>query len=65
MMTDLGMRPADAIHSATGVAAELLGIDDQVGTIDAGKLADIVALEPRREALAVLLRGIKRFGRAT
>ncbi len=44
LMTGLGMSPAAALRSATSVGAALLGIDDRVGTIAAGKLADIVAV---------------------
>lgn len=43
-MVKWGMTPAQAIASATTVAAELMGIQDQVGSIEAGKLADIVAV---------------------
>ena len=38
------MTPAQAIRSATSSAAELLGWSDQVGTVDSGKFADIVAV---------------------
>ncbi len=44
LMTGLGMSPAAALRSATSVAAMLLGIDDRVGTIAPGKLADIIAV---------------------
>jgi len=43
-MVKWGMTPAQAIRSATASAAELLGTSDQVGTIEAGKFADIVAV---------------------
>jgi imidazolonepropionase-like amidohydrolase len=43
-MVKWGMTPAQAIRSATVSAAELLGWSDQVGTIEAGKYADIVAV---------------------
>ena len=43
-MVKFGMTPAQAIRSATATAAELLGTQDSVGTIEAGKLADIVAV---------------------
>jgi imidazolonepropionase-like amidohydrolase len=43
-MVKWGMTPAQAIRAATASAAELLGTSDQVGTIEAGKLADIVAV---------------------
>ena len=40
-----GMTPAQAIRTATTNAARLLGRDKDVGTIAAGKLADLVAVE--------------------
>ena len=40
----LGMSPLEAIRSATTVAAELLGLAGQVGTIEKGAYADLVAL---------------------
>ncbi len=43
-MTKFGMTPMQAIRSATVVAAQLLGQEEQLGSIDAGKLADIVAV---------------------
>src|SRR4051794_3342690 len=42
--TKFGMTPMQAIRSATIVAAQLLGQDDQLGSIESGKLADIVAV---------------------
>jgi len=44
LMTSLGMSPAAALRAATQNAATLLGMDDRVGTLQAGKLADIVAV---------------------
>ncbi len=43
-MTEAGMPPMDAILSATVNAAELLRISDRLGTIEPGKLADIIAV---------------------
>ena len=40
-----GMTPAEALRAATITAAELLGWQDRVGEIAAGKLADIIALD--------------------
>ncbi|MDP9148100.1 MAG: amidohydrolase family protein [Acidobacteriota bacterium] len=39
-----GMTPMQAIRSATSMASEMLGWRDKVGTIEAGKWADIVAV---------------------
>jgi imidazolonepropionase-like amidohydrolase len=39
-----GMTPMQAIRSGTVVAAELLGWGDKIGTIEAGKWADVVAV---------------------
>jgi imidazolonepropionase-like amidohydrolase len=43
-MVKFGMTPAQALRSATATAAELLGMRDSLGTIEPGKLADIVAV---------------------
>jgi imidazolonepropionase-like amidohydrolase len=44
LMVDAGMTPAAAIRAATVSAATLLGRADTVGTIEAGKDADIIAV---------------------
>jgi imidazolonepropionase-like amidohydrolase len=44
LMTDLGMKPAAALLAGTRDAAKLLGVDAEVGTLEAGKTADIVAV---------------------
>ena len=44
-MIEGGMAPMAAIQSATKVAAELLGVDDLLGTIEVGKTADIIAVK--------------------
>lgn len=44
-MTEAGMPALEAIQSATIKAAELLGAADQLGVIESGKLADIIAVE--------------------
>ena len=43
-MVKFGMTPAQAIRAATVNAAELLGTKDSLGSLEAGKLADIVAV---------------------
>jgi imidazolonepropionase-like amidohydrolase len=44
LMVDLGMSPIDALKSATANDAELLGIAQKVGTLEKGKLADVIAV---------------------
>jgi imidazolonepropionase-like amidohydrolase len=43
-MVRLGMTPLEVIRSATTVAAELLGMPGQIGAVDAGAYADLVAV---------------------
>ena len=45
LMVEAGMKPSDALLSATVNSASLLGISDILGTLEEGKLADIVAVQ--------------------
>lgn len=45
LLVKYGMSPMAAIVSATGVASECLGIAKKVGTLEPGKLADLVAVQ--------------------
>ena len=44
LMVDLGMQPIDALKAATSSDADLLGIAQKTGTLEKGKLADIIAM---------------------
>jgi len=44
-MVKYGMTPEQALRSATVTAAELLGWSERLGTLEPGKLADIVAVQ--------------------
>jgi len=44
LMVNLGMKPIDALRSAASADAELLGLADKIGTLQTGKLADVVAV---------------------
>ena len=44
LMTGRGMKPIDALLSATSVNAELFGVASKLGTLEKGKLADIIAM---------------------
>jgi len=43
-MAEFGLGPFRAIQAATTEAADLLGLADQVGTLEAGKKADLIAV---------------------
>jgi imidazolonepropionase-like amidohydrolase len=45
LMVQGGMSPGEAIYSATVSAADLLGISSQVGTLETGKAADLIAVK--------------------
>ena len=45
LMVKAGMKPMDTIIAATLNAAQLQRVDDKLGSIEAGKLADIVAVK--------------------
>ncbi|MDG1205872.1 MAG: amidohydrolase family protein [Pseudomonadales bacterium] len=45
LMVAAGMSPADAIRAATITTSELLEISEDLGTIEQGKLADIIAVD--------------------
>lgn len=44
-MVEGGMPPMEAIQAATVTTAELLGVQDELGSIVPGKLADIIAVD--------------------
>ena len=43
-MVDLGMKPVDALKAGTSNDADLLGLANKIGTLEANKLADVVAV---------------------
>lgn len=43
-MVDLGMKPLDALRAGTSSDADLLGLSAKIGTLEANKLADVVAV---------------------
>ncbi len=44
LMVDCGMTPFAALHAATGSAAQLCGVDADLGTIEVGKRADLTLM---------------------
>ena len=57
-MTKRGMSPLAAIRAATVNAAELLGWQDRVGAIEAGKYSDLIAVEGDPLSNVALLQNV-------
>jgi imidazolonepropionase-like amidohydrolase len=60
-MVRLGMSPMDAIVASTSAAARLLGIEREVGTVEQGKLADLVVIDGNPLKHIALLRDRERI----
>lgn len=59
MMVDYGMKPIDVLRSATSVNAQAFKIDHEVGRIQPGLFADIIAVAGQPEQNITTLRQIK------
>jgi imidazolonepropionase-like amidohydrolase len=55
LMVRGGMTPAQVLESATRITAEAIGFGDQLGTLEPGKLADLIAVDgdPSRDVTAL------------
>jgi imidazolonepropionase-like amidohydrolase len=45
LMVEYGLKPAAALHAATAGAAKAMHLDDKLGTVKPGLLADLIAVE--------------------
>ena len=45
LMVDYGMTPTQALVATTKTAAELMGLEDELGTLEPGKRADVVLVD--------------------
>ena len=68
-LTDCGFSPMEAIEAGTRIAARVLGMEKELGTIEEGKLADLVLIEGnplddieillKREFIRLVMKGGK------
>ena len=58
-MVERGMRPMDAIWSATSVAAEHMGLSADVGAVAPGRVADLIAVRGNPLADTEILRDVR------
>jgi len=59
MMVDYGMKPLDVLKSATSINAKVFGLQDQLGAIRPGLLADILVVDGRPDQNIQDLRKIR------
>jgi hypothetical protein len=57
LLREAGFHPLEVIRAATLNGAELLGMDDKIGTVEVGKLADFVIVEENPLANLKVLYG--------
>ncbi|MFY0608002.1 MAG: amidohydrolase family protein [Cyclobacteriaceae bacterium] len=57
LLHEAGFHPLEVIRSATLMGAEALGMEDQIGSIEVGKLADLVIVEENPVADLKVLYG--------
>ena len=60
-MIEHGLSASQALVAATSGAAYALGLDDRIGTVEAGKLADLVVVDGDPLAEPALLRDRRRI----
>jgi imidazolonepropionase-like amidohydrolase len=60
LMVESGLTPAQALHAATRSAAELLGVADELGTIEPGKRADLVLVRGDAEDHATEIGALRK-----
>jgi imidazolonepropionase-like amidohydrolase len=59
LMVEYGLKPAAALHAATAGAAKALHLDDRLGSVKPGLLADLIAVEGDPVADVKALRKVR------
>jgi imidazolonepropionase-like amidohydrolase len=60
LMAEGGMSPSQVLVAATSSASELMGLEDQLGTVEPGKRADLVVVNGNPYDLGHLRSNIRR-----
>jgi imidazolonepropionase-like amidohydrolase len=55
----IGLSPLQAIHAATGASARVLGLDARLGTLEPGRVADLIAVEGEPDRDISTLRRVR------
>jgi imidazolonepropionase-like amidohydrolase len=55
----IGLSPLQAIHAATGASARILGLDARLGTLEPGRVADLIAVEGEPDRDISTLRSVR------
>ena len=68
-LVDCGFAPMEAIEAGTRIAARVLGLEEELGTVEEGKLADLIMVEGnpldnieillKRESIRLVMQGGK------
>lgn len=58
-MAEFGLAPLDALRAATIVPARWLGADHEIGTVEVGKYADLIAMDSDPTSDVSALRGLR------
>jgi N-acetylglucosamine-6-phosphate deacetylase len=53
----LGLDPWEAAHMASAVPARVVGMESEIGSLEVGKAADLVILDPEYHVLATMVAG--------
>jgi imidazolonepropionase-like amidohydrolase len=57
-MEAAGMTPAEVLVSATRIGARAMGLEEEIGTVEAGKVADLLVLAEDPTASAAAFRSL-------
>ena len=60
LLVDAGMTPLEVITSATKTGAEFFGIEERLGTLEAGKTADLILVKGNPDKDITVMRNVSR-----